>query len=158
MHIEGTKFVFVTHIHTQTNVQVKVKLPIELEPSHHLLFTFSHIACDIQKATKVKSSTKLPPVETVGVCEVSLSLFLSLALSLPPSVFLLHATFNFISPTVGYAWLPLMNSKGRVSSGTHNLAVSASLPSGYLGLTPSSPQSARSGVRTKYKKKKKEIE
>ena len=48
------------------SLQVKVKLPVELEPSHHLLFTFSHIACDVQKATKVKSSAKLPPVETIG--------------------------------------------------------------------------------------------
>ena len=58
-----------------------------------------------------------------------------------PHIFNLYST-----TTVGYAWLPLMDSKGRVSSGTHNLAVSASLPSGYLGLTPSSP---RSGVRKK---------
>ena len=46
--------------------QVKVKLPVELKPSHHLLFTFSHVACDVQKATKAKSSVKLPPVESVG--------------------------------------------------------------------------------------------
>ena len=43
-----------------------MKLPVELEPSHHLLFMFSHVACDVQKATKIKSSTKLPPVETIG--------------------------------------------------------------------------------------------
>ena len=68
--------------------------------------------------------------------------------SLPPS--LLSPSFFHIPyfvPPVGYAWLPLMDSKGRVSSGTHNLAVSASLPSGYLGLSASSPQGSRPGVR-----------
>lgn len=29
--------------------EIKIKLPINLQPSHHLLFTFYHISCDISK-------------------------------------------------------------------------------------------------------------
>ena len=47
--------------------QVKVKLPVQLKRSHHLLFTFYHVSCDVQRAAKSsKASTKLPPVEAVG--------------------------------------------------------------------------------------------
>jgi len=47
-----------------STLQVKVKLPVQLHAGHHLLFTFYHISCDVQKAAK--SSKTLPPVETVG--------------------------------------------------------------------------------------------
>ena len=45
---------------------MKLSLPIALSPSHHLLFTFYHISCDVAKVTKAKSSVKQPPPETVG--------------------------------------------------------------------------------------------
>ena len=44
-----------------------MKLPIQLHAGHHLLFTFYHISCDVQKAAKTsRTSTRLPPVETAG--------------------------------------------------------------------------------------------
>ena len=141
-------------------LQVKVKLPVELKSSHHLLFTFSHIACDLPKATKVKSSTKLPPVESIG--------------TLPWWCLLRWAyiavlSFNDLqSATLGsLCWMTTEGEWGgsclcvdggrkreilypctyfRISGGPHNLLVSASLPSGYLGIIPPSPQSSRSGV------------
>ncbi|CAI8049924.1 Dedicator of cytokinesis protein 11 [Geodia barretti] len=45
--------------------EVKLSLPIALSPSHHLLFTFYHISCDIAKTTKAKSSIRQPPPETI---------------------------------------------------------------------------------------------
>ena len=47
--------------------KVKVRLPVNLKKTHHLLFTFYHISCDLHKSGKAsKASTKLPPVETPG--------------------------------------------------------------------------------------------
>ena len=48
-------------------LKVKVRLPVNLKKTHHLLFTFYHISCDLHKSGKAsKASTKLPPVETPG--------------------------------------------------------------------------------------------
>lgn len=45
-------------------LQIKIKLPVKLLPTHHLLFTFFHISCDVQRGKSNKSSMKQSPLET----------------------------------------------------------------------------------------------
>ncbi|CAN0238510.1 unnamed protein product [Lampetra fluviatilis] len=69
--------------------EVKLELPVHLHGKHHLLFTFSHISCDLGKRRDTAEAE------------------------------------------VGYAWLPLLR-EGRVRTGVSQLAVSVTLPAGYL--------------------------
>ena len=87
--------------------QVKLKLPIRLNTSHHLLFTFYHVACDVAKGGKsTKSSIKLPPVESAGVYNVCVCVHhIHICMSL--------LCTNISICTVGFAWLPLMDTTGR---------------------------------------------
>lgn len=59
----STAYTAVLHHNTfpEWNDEIKIALPHNLTPSHHLLFTFAHIAIEGAKAGK-----KEDPIETVG--------------------------------------------------------------------------------------------
>jgi hypothetical protein len=37
--------------------EIKIKLPTNLTPQHHLLFSFTHVSCDIKKKEQINSTT-----------------------------------------------------------------------------------------------------
>lgn len=48
-----TKKIICTVLHHNTNPvwyeEIKLRLPIHLKPEHHLLFTFYHVSCELNK-------------------------------------------------------------------------------------------------------------
>ena len=142
------------------SLQVKIRLPLNLKRSHHLLFTFYHVSCDVQKSAKAsKASTKLPPVETPGEgCG-------------PTMLYCLASSVCLQLDTLGYHWSLVVEGElythscafidtvkfytlyvmCRILSGDQGLPVAVNLPLGYLSAAPNnSPVNGRAEVSLLY--------
>ncbi|XP_019856720.1 PREDICTED: dedicator of cytokinesis protein 10-like [Amphimedon queenslandica] len=88
--------------------EIKIQLPTRINRRHHLLFTFKHISCDIQKIAKGGGASGRGSVK-----------------------------HNSIETIVGYSWLPLLGNDGRINSESLLLPVlaAAELPPAYLSIT-----------------------